>query len=233
VEHVGVGEVFVVAGQSNSTNCGEEKLKPASGMVSTFSGQSWRLANDPQPGVHDGSGGGSPWPAFGDALYARFRVPIGIASTGHAGSSVTQWRADGDFFLWMTQRMKQLDPQGFRAVLWHQGEADVAMSTDEYARRLTELIEASRQAAGWKVPWYVAQVSYHNPANRSSPATRAAQKKVCDSGLAIAGPDTDVLDGDNRENGGKGIHFSGKGLRAHGQAWAEKVGAHLDTVLLD
>ena len=186
VDHVGVGEVFVIAGQSNATNCGEEKLKPSSGMVSTFSGQGWRLANDPQPGVRDGSGSGSPWPAFGDALYARFRVPIGIASTGHAGSSITQWQTDGELFRWTTQRMKQLDLQGFRAVLWHQGEADVAMSTDEYARRLTELIRTSRQSAGWDVPWFVARASYHSPAKPSSPSVRAAQKKVCDAGTALA-----------------------------------------------
>jgi hypothetical protein len=231
VGHVGVGEVFVIAGQSNSTNCGQEKLKPASGMVSTFSGQAWRLANDPQPGVHDNSMSGSPWPAFGDALYAQFRVPIGIASTGHAGSSITQWQTDGELFRWTTQRMKQLGRQGFRAVLWHQGETDVAMNSDDYARHLTDLIRASRQSTGWNVPWFVAQVSYHNPSNPSSASVRAGQKKVCDAGTALTGPDTDTLTGDNRDNGGKGIHFSGKGLQAHGQAWAEKVGAYIDATL--
>jgi serine/threonine protein kinase len=233
VGHVGVGEVFVIAGQSNSTNCGEEKQKQTSGMISTFSGQSWQLAADPQPGVHDNSRGGSPWMAFGDALYARFKVPIGIASTGQAGSSLTQWQTDGELFRWSVQRMKQLDRNGFRAVLWHQGEADVAMDTDEYTRRLTELIRSSRQSIGWNAPWFVAQVSYHSPAKPSFPAVRAAQKKVCDIGLAIAGPDSDALVGDNREDGGKGIHFSGTGLRAHGQAWAEKVGDHLDAVMSD
>lgn len=232
VNHVGVGEVFVIAGQSNSTNCGgDEKLIPSSGMVSTFGGQGWRIANDPQPGVHDGSSGGSPWPAFGDALYAKLRVPIGIASTGHAGSSVNQWRTDGDLFRWTTQRMKQLGRQGFRAVLWHQGEADVSMSSDDYARSLTELIQASRRSAEWEAPWFVARVSYHNPTSPSFPSVRAGQKKVWDAGTALEGPDTDELTGDNRDNGGKGIHFSGKGLRAHGRAWAEKVGAYIDAKL--
>src|SRR5207248_780295 len=46
VEHVGVGEVFVIAGQSNSTNYGEVKQSPATGMVATFSGLDWRLADD-------------------------------------------------------------------------------------------------------------------------------------------------------------------------------------------
>jgi eukaryotic-like serine/threonine-protein kinase len=231
IAHVGVGEVFVIAGQSNSTNCGEEKLKQTSGMVSTFGGRDWRLGDDPQLGVHDSSTGGSPWPAFGDALYARFRVPIGIASTGHAGSSITQWQESGDLFRTTTQRMQKLDRQGCRAVLWHQGEADATMTTDEYARRLTDLIRVNRQTVGWEVPWFVARVSYHSPTEPSFPAIRDAQKKVWDSGIAFPGPDTDALIGDNRDTGGKGIHFSGKGLRAHGAAWAEKVSAYLDIVL--
>ncbi|MCX6916176.1 MAG: hypothetical protein NT167_24555, partial [Verrucomicrobia bacterium] len=50
VEHVGVGEVFVIAGQSNSANHGEEKQSTKSGKVVTFDGRRWQLSNDPQPG---------------------------------------------------------------------------------------------------------------------------------------------------------------------------------------
>ncbi|MFM8878872.1 MAG: hypothetical protein ACKOKG_07020, partial [Verrucomicrobiota bacterium] len=53
---VGVGEVFVVAGQSNSANHGEERQVPQSGWVSTFDGTRWRPAHDPQPGA-SGDGG--------------------------------------------------------------------------------------------------------------------------------------------------------------------------------
>ena len=56
VEHVGVGEVFVVAGQSNSANHGEEKQTTKTGKVATFDGKRWQLANDPQPGASGGGG---------------------------------------------------------------------------------------------------------------------------------------------------------------------------------
>src|SRR5207302_2556058 len=41
VEKVGVGEIFVGAGQSNSTNSGQFKIQQHSGMVSSFSGTDW------------------------------------------------------------------------------------------------------------------------------------------------------------------------------------------------
>lgn len=231
VEKVGVGEVFVGAGQSNSTNSGEQRITQTSGMVSSFSGSDWRLADDPQPGTHDRSGGGSFWPAFGDALYEKYRVPIGVAVTGHGGTSVKQWQPGGELFQWMMGRIHQLGPRGFRALLWHQGETDVGMPPEEYAALLKNVILASKREAGWEFPWFVAQVSYHNPQRPSFPTTRAAQKQLWETGVAMEGPDTDTLGGDHRDMNGLGIHFSPKGLRAHGKMWAEKVSVYLDKML--
>ncbi len=232
VEHVGVGEVFVGAGQSNSTNSGGEgRLQQSSGMVSTFSGADWRIADDPQPGTHDKSGGGSFWPAFGDAMYERFKVPIGVAVTGHGGTSVAQWQNNGELFNWLMTRVRQLGPGGFRALLWHQGESDVGTPPEEYLKGMTQLIEDSKAAAGWEFPWFVAQVSYHNPDRPSFESTRTVQSQLWNAGIALEGPDTDTLTGDNRDAGGKGIHFSPKGLRAHGLMWADKVGAYVQARL--
>jgi serine/threonine protein kinase len=232
VDHVGVGEVFIGAGQSNSTNCGQEKLQQKSGMVSSFSGTGWRPGDDPQPGVHDNTAGGSYWPAFGDAMFEEYGVPIGIASTGHSGTSVNEWAPGGELCRWTSARMKQFGPNGFRAVLWHQGESDFGLAPDEYARKMTALIRETQRVVGWEAPWFVAQVSYHNPNQVTFPNPRAGQKKLWEAGVALEGPDTDTLTGDNRDEGGKGIHFSPKGLRAHGKMWAEKVAVYLDKELL-
>jgi len=74
-------------------------------------------------------------------------------------------------------------------------------------------------------------VSYHNPNQVSFPNPRAGQKRLWESGVALEGPDTDTLTGDSRDEGGKGIHFSPKGLRAHGKMWAAKVAVYLDKEL--
>ena len=231
VGHFGVGEVFVGAGQSNSTNCGQFRTQQTSGMVSSFSGSDWRLADDPQPGVADRSEGGSFWPAFGDAMYKQFHVPIGVATTGFGGTSVNQWQPDGDLFPWTMTRIEQLGPFGFRALLWHQGESDVEMASDEYYAKLKNVIQSSRAQAGWQIPWFVAEASYHNPEQPRYESVRSAQEKLWTDGIALPGPDTDTLTGQNRDLDGLGIHFSPTGLRAHGQMWAEKVGEYLDKVL--
>ncbi len=149
IPHVGVGEVFVVAGQSNATNYGEVRQETRTGMVAAFGAEGWRLANDPQPGVQDGSRNGSFIPAFGDALFEKYRVPVGVAAVGHGSTSVRQWlpkgsrfdtpptmgkfvtkvgehewECDGTLFDGMMKAIGQLGHGGFRALLWHQGESD-------------------------------------------------------------------------------------------------------------
>ena len=262
IPHVGVGEVFIVAGQSNATNYGEVRQETRTRMVSALSAEGWRLADDPQPGVQDGSKKGSFIPAFGDALSEQFHVPIGIADVGHGSTSVRQWlpkgsrfavpptmgkfvtqvgpnewECDGTLFTSMMKAIDQLGHNGFRALLWHQGESDAHqkpgndITADVYARLLEKIIRSSREQAGWEFPWFVAQVSYHSPSDPSCPPIREAQKSLWQSGIALEGPDTDQLTGDNRQNGGTGVHMSDKGLQAHGRLWAEKVGAYLDKVL--
>ena len=122
-----------------------------SGYVTTFDGQSWRIADDPQPGVQDNSkkAASSPPSVINDE---KFHVPIGIASVGYGGTSVRQWlrkgdrfstpptgatfnhqvapgvwESDGTLFAGMMTRIHQLDSfgprgrHGFRALLWHTG----------------------------------------------------------------------------------------------------------------
>lgn len=261
VGHVGVGEVFVIAGQSNSTNWGSEKQKPQSGMVTSFDGVAWRIAEDPQGGVQDGSNGGSFAPAMGDAMYAKWKVPIGLACVGCGGTSVrqwlpkgekievlptttafvttigpNQWQCDGTLFAGLMTRIAQFGHGGFRAVLWHQGESDAnqipygkdrQISPESYHHLMEKIIRTSQEQAGWAIPWFVAQATYHSPDDSSSPEFRRAQKALWETKVALEGPDTDTLTTDCRD----GVHFNGKGLRAHGAMWAEKINSYLQLIL--
>ena len=70
VETVGVGEVFIVAGQSNAANHGGTRMTARSDLVSAWNGSGWVHAQDPMP-IATGEGG-SPWPVLGDLLAERF-----------------------------------------------------------------------------------------------------------------------------------------------------------------
>jgi hypothetical protein len=261
IAHVGVGEIFVIAGQSNSANYGEHLNQTQTGLVAAFNGTNWQLAADPEPGA--GGKKGSFMPLFGDALVEQFHVPIGIVAMGIGSTSVRewlpagvpfsrlppltrnvvtvapgQWESSGKISENFTARMKQLGPNGFRAVLWHQGESDAKQADPErtlpgdlYRKYLEKLISDSRKEIGWNAPWFVATVSYHSPRDTSSPEIRAAQKGVCDDGFALPGPDTDTLTGPMREKNGAGIHLSLAGLKSHAHLWVEKVAPWLEQQL--
>src|SRR6218665_124471 len=251
VPHVGAGEVFVGAGQSNSTNSGgvradtsrlslDGRTKSVSGLVSSFDGSSWRLAKDPQPGVHDNSSGGSFWPAFGDAMANKFKIPIGVSVTGHGGTSAAQWikgahagidASKAGLYEWTLTRINQLGKNGFRAVMWHQGESDYLTPADVYAERMENIISNFRKDAAWDMPWFVAHASFCPGKEVVDANSRGGQKILWDQGIALEGPDTDKMLGDLRDLEGQGIHFSRKGLKAHGEAWAEKVGSWLEKQL--
>lgn len=247
VEHIGVGEIFVIAGQSNSSNHGAEKQKTTTRMVAAFDGKKWQLANDPQPGASGGEG--SFQPPFADAIAEKFRVPVGIIACGIGATSVREWlpkgatfpnpptlegrvrklasgewESKGEAFDMFTNRMKQLGAKGFRAVLWHQGESDAeqpepkrSLTGTAYRQYLEKLIKDSRKEIGWDAPWFVALVSSHG--GNGVDDIRASQKSLWADRIALEGPDSDALRGDLRD----GVHFSAKGLREHASRWVQKV----------
>lgn len=257
VAHVGIGEVFVIAGQSNSANYGEERQRPVTGMVTAYDGEKWSIADDPQPGA--GGTKGSFIPAFGDALATRLHVPVGVVCLGVGSTSVREWMpaghpmsaapttgahaivladgsivSSGELFGRLSERLRAFPAKGVRAVLWHQGESDWKqpeghnLPLDEYRQDLAELIAATRRTIGWNVPWFVAQVSYGNPSQPGSAEFRAQQLAVTDEKLTFAGPNTDTLTGALREKNGQGVHFSREGLTRHGTLWADIVGRWIE-----
>jgi len=252
IAHVGVGELFVGAGQSNSTNSGSEATTPVSDLVVSYSGGHWQPGVDPQPGNHDTSSKGSYYPALGDLLAAKYGVPIAFASTGMGASAIRFWQPDYTYdytdyvsyarhnglYGWTLNRIKQLGPNGFRAVLWHQGESDsshvkgVTRTTEnEYYNGLKRLIETMRGDAGWNIPWYVAQASVwplpeENPMGDENIAN--AQMRIWSDKIAYEGANTDSLGLEYRQPDGSRVHFTPFGLSAHGALWFDLLSAGID-----
>lgn len=256
VKQVGVGELFVVAGQSNAANHAEARLKPATDKVVACDGQAWRVAEDPQLGAT--GGGGSFIPPLGDILVERLGVPVGFFPVAVGATSVREWvpagvaferpptltgnirsvgpgqfESTGRLYQALADRLRLAGPAGVRAILWHQGESDAnqkdsnrTLPGGDYRKLMEEIIRASWRDGGRETPWFVAKATYHTPDDKKSDDIRLAQESLGKT-LALPGPDTDALDGDHRDNSGKGVHFSAKGQREHARLWSEAVGPWL------
>lgn len=230
---IGVGEIFITAGQSNSTNCGDGpgQVTTSGNVVAlNLQGGFWQVANDPQPvfdGSDNGVNDGSTWPSFGDKLSEKLGgVPVGVVSVGWSGSAIGRWNPTGnDLYNNLKMAIDALDGD-FAAILWHQGESDRGNSTVYYQDALEALIAASRDDAGWEeLPWVIALVSADANGNADTKITDA-QKAVIEGDLyAFLGPDSDWVKSfsEYRGEGTNGIHFSEAGLEYMGELWADAV----------
>jgi neutral ceramidase len=229
VEPIGVGEIFVVAGQSYATNCNDDRMKVADPQARVVAFDSvkatWVVANDPQP-APDGSDGGSIWPPLGDALVRELRVPVGFVNVAVGGTSSTQWLPDGKLHPRLVQAGRALGR--FRAVLWQQGESDVIGKTtiERYVANLTTIRETSAKAWGAEPPWLLAK-STHHPTVYRDPEGEGRIRGAIDELLKRpgfkAGPDTDTLQGENRGDAKSRRHFSAIGQRRAADMWLAAI----------
>ncbi len=193
VPHIGIGEIFITAGQSNTANRGNCNA-PTDDRVVTFDGQDWRVAYDPQPG--NGGKGGTPWPFLGDLLARSLQMPIGFACRAVGGTPSSFWLPRGGGYSGLKTVARQLGVNGARAVLWHQGESDAGRGTsaETYAANLTRTINQLNEDAGYAIPWVVALVSFHTRATPEAIQQVAeGQRLLWHRGIALPGPTTDDL----------------------------------------
>ena len=225
VAHVGVGEVFITAGQSNAGAYGNPKQKATDDRVVHFipwevTGY-WAPAEDPRCAGF--GNGGSPWPHLGDMLARTLQMPIAFGGNGIGGSGTADWIPENPkgSIRWLAGSLKNLEPNGVRLVLWHQGETDAAtkVGAEEYARRLTAMMQYLDKEIGWHLPWMVAQASFAQATPEADrAAVRAGQRLLWERGLALQGPLTDDLIGPVYRSPDL-IHFNQLGLTTHAERW--------------
>ncbi|MEG0767632.1 MAG: sialate O-acetylesterase, partial [Clostridia bacterium] len=133
--HVGVGDLFCMAGQSNAAGYAKgEAFDPPDPRVRLLrnSGR-WDMAAHPMNDATDaadcvnapmGITGTSPFLSFGRRYADAAAVPVGLIQAAQGGSPMARWdmRRCGDLLRSMLDRMDACG--GVCAILWYQGCAD-------------------------------------------------------------------------------------------------------------
>lgn len=222
-EPFGVGEVFLIAGQSYAGGYNDEILKvtePGRRVAAlNWQDDRWQVCDDPVPHVGPK---GTIWPALGDQLVPLLQVPVGFVNASVGGTSSRQWAVDGSLFAGMITAGKKAGR--FRAVLWQQGESDVLENTtlETYVERLIAIREEAMKQWGRDVPWMPAKSTLHPTVYRrpeQEETIRRAIHQLWTTRGFRPGPDTDVLDGENRGGPESMRHFSPVGQRRAAQLW--------------
>jgi hypothetical protein len=226
---VGVGDVFITAGQSNSANYGRPRQSAKDDRVVYFNGTGFIQAKDPIPG---GCGnGGSIWPLLGDQIVKSQGIPVCFRSASQMWTEVKSWLPGVKhkrYFLYknLVKCTGDFGKGGVRAVLWHQGESDtlVKTSAEKYCERLKTVIDSLNKDLGYKVPWFVAQASFHTGSKEPAQLEVVnGQQLLWKKKIAYKGPVTDDLLGKKYRS--DGVHFNQLGLTTHAERWFKALSA--------
>lgn len=227
VEPFGVGEVFIVAGQSYAEGANDELLRveDPQGRVVAYDLQkkTWGIAHDPQPNAGTG---GTIWPPMGNYLLPLLRVPVGFVNVAVGGTASRQWLPGEKLYENLASAGATVGR--FRYVLWQQGESDVIerIDTETYVKRPTLIRGELAKHWGFEPIWLPAKSTLH-PTVYKRPAEEEAIRSAIGQLWKLPGfrpgPDTDILGGENRGGPQTRRHFSGIGQRRAGLMWFSTV----------
>lgn len=171
VLHLGVGNLFIIAGQSNSAgysrdyctdpphlcvhlfrNRGKWDLACHPMNESTFAGS---LANEEM-----GIPGASPYLSFARNYYELTGMPVGLVQTTLGGSPMKRWSPEGgDLYQNMIDKIHRTKGK-YAGVLWYQGCSDTEPEpAAAYFEHFKEFVESVRGVVGYEIPFFTMQLN--------------------------------------------------------------------------
>lgn len=220
---VGVGEIFIGAGQSMLVN-----VETNPNLVSLtynetvgLSTGTFSIGNDPQPGS-DGTGG-SLWPMFMGQLSAYLGVPVAVLSVARGGTFLASWiQGAGNYTTYLLPAIQTFGVNGFRAMLWSQGQSDsspLVLTQAQYYAYEVNMISNSRIDGGWNFPWLIAESTHFNGANCAT--IQDGQVQAQSYANCFPGANEDSLGDSYRQN--DQTHFSNTGGISQAALWVAAV----------
>jgi hypothetical protein len=158
---IGVGDLWIIAGQSNSAGYGRGPSydPPEMGIHLFNNAMKWMIATQPlnestdtaHPANRENANSGhSPWLHWARIVKNETGIPIGLIQTSLGGSPLVSWNPTepGEHPLYDTM-LEAVEAAGGSAkgVLWYQGCSDTAPKTSAtYAERFISAVKAWRKA---------------------------------------------------------------------------------------
>jgi hypothetical protein len=219
-DHVGIGDVFLVAGQSNAEGriTSPQSYSHPNLRSSVYDEAiGWRDGYDPTDSTL--SDQYSVWPLLATRIMAETNLPVAFITTaapqtGLIGDGGT-WGKGQPTFEKCVQMVRNSGVNGLRAVLWYQGESDAnvpSMTQSQYLNALLMLRRNLSADLGWSLKLVTAQIAYlHTDSSKetrdSVDAVRLAQAKASERDPnTLLGPvlyDLDI----RMISGGDGVHL--------------------------
>ena len=169
--HLGVGNLFIIAGQSNSAGYSRDFcIDPPSMDVHLYRNRNkWDIASHPMnestfagslANEEMGVPGVSPYLAFGKTYGKMTGMPVGLIQTSLGGSPMERWNPkDGDLYLNMLDKIHQTGGK-YAGVLWYQGCSDTNPGpAEKYLEHFREYVEATRKELGYEIPFFTMQLN--------------------------------------------------------------------------
>lgn len=169
--HVGVGDVFCMAGQSNAAGYARGlAFDPPDVRVhlKRNSGR-WDMAAHPMndaTGAADcvnapmGITGTSPFLSFGRRYADLTGLPVGLIQAAQGGSPMKRWDPERDGDLYRNMLDKIAPGENIRAILWYQGCSDADRANAAvYKESFARMVHGARETLGWQVPFFTMQLN--------------------------------------------------------------------------
>lgn len=159
IHHVGVGDLWVIAGQSNAsgTGTGPADDPPELGLHQFGNDETWKLASHPLEDatrsrhpvtVHGVFQAHAPWLNFARRLKRELGYPIGLIPCALGGSPIALWQPGAKLHENLVE-MVRLAGGAVKGVAWHQGESDAfSGKSSAYADAFRSMVRGVRAALG-------------------------------------------------------------------------------------
>lgn len=183
VNHIGIGDIFVIAGQSNAAGYGKDTVydPPELGVHIYKNSDQWDLAvhplNDSTGSVRDvnrepSNTGHSPYLAFAKYVKRKTGYPVGLIPCALGGSAMERWNPDeiGDLYRNMMERILE-QGNSVTGILWYQGCTDAMLEQyEDYQERFFNMVSRMRNALeDPELPVFTCQLGRYTEAGGHEP----------------------------------------------------------------